>query len=915
MCVSVCVSLSQCGCLFLTQCVCIRIYYSPEVIDWLCNDRQGPIPDGAAVVKEMNSIDSALAPFISLDDEGCMVVDQGIEPNGWAMMIKQSGESFDGWYYSLNIGEAVPNFIWTEGNPPVFDLTGVTTLTFFEDGLLPTEPNPDWYPTGLDPSKPDKIPDTVFPYNAYGAPACISCHASAVNEYIFSSLSNVLGKSIRYKQFESNQPGIEIPEEILTDSLLHIPIFTSFLNQSTLSELEEVANAEFTNPLPEPSLEFLEFYDQLRMVDFSQVWDLRLPAITYDHVFPLEGGPEQFVTSDQCWTCHDANDLLASQANMVLEVVNPDSKEILNLSPYGEWSTSPMGLAGRDPIFYSQLQSETNNLPQFTNCIENTCLHCHGVMGQRQLAIDTEGEDEGECDEFFGIAPPPEVPSGKLFRLDMVTRWPDSQDNEFQKYGALARDGISCTVCHHISETDLGDEKTFTGNFVTGPADEIYGPYEQVSVKPMQQGLGMTPQFGSQISNPDLCSSCHNILLPVITNEGEITGYSYEQTTYLEWQNSDFSQPGPGFTSCQDCHMKKDFGGEALSFEIANFESSDFPATTNRLPDEEIILTERDSFSRHSLHGLNIFFNQMSQQFPVILGMRQVDPFVSGSVTAAQITTQNSMVNMALNETANVEITELIIDQDGQLHAVVEVTNLAGHYIPSGVGFRRMFLEFLVRDAEGNILWASGRTNDLGAILEGTTNIVLPSEEPVKFPSVPFQPHYEVITEEDQVQIYQELVEDSAGALTTSFLRRVTEVKDNRIRPKGYNPEFFALNPSPFIQALAVIPGQAASDPYYTDPELTGADVIQYLISLDEETLSQVHHVKVTLYNQSIPPSYLQQRFRDANRGPAKKAEIERLYYLTSHLNVDDAEDKEGRQVIKDWKFFISSQTKRIEDQ
>jgi len=25
-----------------------------------------------------------------------------------------------------------------------------------------------------------------------------------------------------------------------------------------------------------------------------------------------------------------------------------------------------------------------------------------------------------------------------------------------QKYGALARDGISCTVCHHFAATDLG---------------------------------------------------------------------------------------------------------------------------------------------------------------------------------------------------------------------------------------------------------------------------------------------------------------------------------------------------------------------------------------------------------------------------------------------------------------------------
>lgn len=272
------------------------------------------------------------------------------------------------------------------------------------------------------------------------------------------------------------------------------------------------------------------------------------------------------------------------------------------------------------------------------------------------------------------------------------------------------------------------------------------------------------------------------------------------------------------------------------------------------------------------------------------------------------------MVDMAQNETAALEIKELTFNETGQLSAVIEVTNLTGHYLPSGVGFRRMFLEFLVRDSGGNVLWASGRTNRLGAIVEGTTDIVLPSEQPVKFPEVPFQPHYEVVTEQHQVQIYQELVEDSGGNLTSSFLRRVTEVKDNRIRPRGYDPEFFTASSSEFIQVLAVTPGNAASDPYYTNPDLTGSDVIEFLITLDDETLNKVHDIQVTLYNQSIPPSYLQQRFSDANKGPSDKDEIERLFYITSHLDVDDLVDENGNQALKEWKFFITSQTKMIEN-
>jgi hypothetical protein len=129
-------------------------------------------------------------------------------------------------------------------------------------------------------------------------------------------------------------------------------------------------------------------------------------------------------------------------------------------------------------------------------------------------------------------------------------------------------------------------------------------------------------------------------------------------------------------------------------------------------------------------------------------------------------------------------------------------------------------------------------------------------------------------------------VEGAEGHLNTSFLRRVKEVKDNRLRPKGFDPAVFANNPSPFIRQLAELPGEERFDPYYTDPRLTGADQIEYVIPLDAETLARVDHVQVSLYHQPIPPFYLQERFRDAHRGPGQKHDIQRLYHITSHLDV-----------------------------
>ena len=54
--------------------------------------------------------------------------------------------------------------------------------------------------------------------------------------------------------------------------------------------------------------------------------------------------------------------------------------------------------------------------------------------------------------------------------------------------------------------------------------------------------------------------------------------------------------------------------------------------------------------------------------------------------------------------------------------ADVAVTNLTGHRFPSGVGFRRAFIELLVvetADGRQRLVWASGRTNSVGVIVDG----------------------------------------------------------------------------------------------------------------------------------------------------------------------------------------------------
>ena len=81
------------------------------------------------------------------------------------------------------------------------------------------------------------------------------------------------------------------------------------------------------------------------------------------------------------------------------------------------------------------------------------------------------------------------------------------------------------------------------------------------------------------------------------------------------------------------------------------------------------------------------------------------------------------------------------------------------------------------------------------------------------------------------------------------------------LRYVGTDPKVFAQSSSPYIRELADLHGDVAQDPHYFDPSLTGSDEIEYRIALPPGILARADHVQATLYYQSIPPFYLQQRF------------------------------------------------------
>jgi hypothetical protein len=941
----------------------VRIYYSPEVIDWMCKYRRGEdelpgapaMPDGAMIIKEMLSPAATQLALVPGSDKLWIAAIPGKPANyydqvfdSWTIVLKDHRQSADGWYWAFFDKTST-------ANPPLWDRCAFTQKPYPGMGGAPvtSPPGCDWLPTYWQ----YRVNDQQYP-NAQFGNYCVYCHASAQGQSTFASFVNLMGTEIQYPW----RPGTE--SEIEVDAHSHAMARRlgatpgSVAAAASAGSTASCPNSPFPLPAADPLPGWKAAFPELDP-SYQDIWRARLPSQTYDHAVSTLGVPgaaasaNQFLTSDQCEGCHEGGGAGQLTTPNMIERVGATQ---IDLTPWAEWSVSPMGLAGRDPVFYSQLELERNiardqpGLAGIRDCIDNTCLHCHGGPGARQFNIDTAGQGPAgdPCAAFL----PPRGErratdyDGKLFTERMVTAWRD-EDPTNARYGALARDGIDCALCHHIADKDLDPQhlpSTFTGNFRVGPPDRLYGPFpgaasrDEIRVKPMQNALGITPEAGAQFTRSELCGTCHTVFLPVFDETGKLAGTAFEQTTYLEWLLGASSTQRPGSDagkSCQDCHMPHDYRGKPLRTGIANVQGTAYPRADFLLPPREVDLPDRP-YNRHTLYGLNIFLNAYAQQYPLLLGIRQQD-YMNPNVSAPLVTGLASALDVADTQTAEVALGELAWHGD-RLAAQVTVKNLAGHTLPSGVGFRRLFLEVAVLDAADQVLWASGRTNDIGLIVNGATGEPLPTESfhPGR-DGLPFQPHRQVVTDEDQVQIYEELTQSASLAFTTSFLHRYWAIKDNRLRPAGWNPDRVSDPALRTEYAHATRPGTGpernwwplpshlayrnkaypAIDRYQDtkdDPDyrlaahprtgLPGTDTVTYQMRLSPAARRDARRVRVTLYSQSTPPYFLQQRFAAAAQPGAERTAAQRMYYMAGHLNTS-AQAPDGRAYLAGFRLQV----------
>jgi hypothetical protein len=114
---------------------------------------------------------------------------------------------------------------------------------------------------------------------------------------------------------------------------------------------------------------------------------------------------------------------------------------------------------------------------------------------------------------------------------------------------------------------------------------------------------------------------------------------------------------------------------------------------------------------------------------------------------------------------------------DDRLTFEVDVSNLAGHKLPTAYPSRRAWLHVTVMDADGNTVFESGALRRDGSIV-GNDN---------DNDAMAYEPHHATIDDPEQVQVYEVIMADYRGDVTTGLIYGVEYLKDNRLLPRGFD--------------------------------------------------------------------------------------------------------------------------------
>jgi hypothetical protein len=234
-----------------------------------------------------------------------------------------------------------------------------------------------------------------------------------------------------------------------------------------------------------------------------------------------------------------------------------------------------------------------------------------------------------------------------------------------------------------------------------------------------------------------------------------------------------------------------------------------------------VLGTARSEIRRHFFRGGNVFLLGLFSRFAAQLGVQAG----AGEIAAVRSASRQNLENAA----ADLDAGATLLEKDGRTMVELRVTvfNLAGHKLPTAYPSRRVWLH-VAASIRGRTVFESGALQPDGSI-RGNDNDA---------DGGAYEPHYEQIRSADEVQIWESILGDREGRVTTGLLKAERYLKDNRIPPSGFDKQI--------VDSDVAVIGAAFADEDFAG----GEDTVVYL--LDAPPDGDVLQFKVELLYQSI---------------------------------------------------------------
>lgn len=365
-------------------------------------------------------------------------------------------------------------------------------------------------------------------------------------------------------------------------------------------------------------------------------------------------------------------------------------------SPFRTWQGSMMANAARDPVFWAGVAVASDDIPGETEL----CIRCHAPRAFLSGHGDVTSIDELELAEL---------------------------------------QGVECEACHRMMEdpgTPAGNAQYRIDDVVVGTNVPRRGPWDFTDGnEPPPHSWIQDPYTGSS----RMCGTCHDVTTVAerVDDAGVGLGVPFnEQRTYGEWLRSDYAVPGPGFRSCQDCHMPA---------------VDDMPGCTAHVN----TMSHPTGGRRHDLVGANRFMIELIKAEYGSMG--------SNDVADLFYNTTLDRMDEFLPTAATIEVQgpdEVDLEQ-GIAELAVRVINNGGHKLPSGYSEGRVAWIEVVAEYAGQTVYTSGAWDQAAGTIEA----------------------------DPQLRTYEAKAEDYADGTQFHLLRNNHWVIDTRIPPLGLVPD------------------------------------------------------------------------------------------------------------------------------